>query len=223
MADIAKRRRLKECERTLAEHMEEFVKVGLALKEIRDERLYKEDGFNTFEDYCRNRWEMGRSYADHLIGSAELRTRIPDPPKTATNSRQSWNETQVRELKRLGSTTRARAVATRVVKEVEQANGKLTANVVRRHVDEALGIDRAAQAKATKAKRDRGIPFEDVIQRWTGDIQGMADVIEKVIDDEAGDALAFFGKTRPRLAKNLATAIERLEKSLTRVWESLPS
>ena len=39
--DKSTKARLRACERVLIDHMEEFVKVGLALKEIRDDRLYE--------------------------------------------------------------------------------------------------------------------------------------------------------------------------------------
>jgi hypothetical protein len=32
------------------------IDVGLALLEIRDQRLYREAGYRTFEEYCKERW-----------------------------------------------------------------------------------------------------------------------------------------------------------------------
>jgi hypothetical protein len=43
-----------------------FVEVGHALLVIRDERLYRE-GYTTFEDYCRQRWDLSRPYAYQLM------------------------------------------------------------------------------------------------------------------------------------------------------------
>ena len=99
--------RLRECEKVLAANMEEFVRVGLALKEIRDERLYKDAEFERFEDYCRQKWELSKSYAHNVIGSAELRTRLPSPMSSIGG--QTWTERSVREFKRLDSPTKAKA------------------------------------------------------------------------------------------------------------------
>lgn len=43
--------------------------IGMALMKIRDERLYRKD-YSTVEDYCRDRWQFQRSYANKLIASA---------------------------------------------------------------------------------------------------------------------------------------------------------
>jgi len=49
-----------------------FYKVGKALREIRDERLYRELLFDSFEQYVKKRWEMGRSQAYRLIEAARV-------------------------------------------------------------------------------------------------------------------------------------------------------
>lgn len=49
-----------------------FVEVGTALMEIREARLYREQGFATFEDYCQERWGWGRMRASQLITAAEV-------------------------------------------------------------------------------------------------------------------------------------------------------
>jgi hypothetical protein len=48
-----------------------LLKVGAALKEIRDKRLYR-DRFATFNEYCREVWEMSRTHADRQIGAAHV-------------------------------------------------------------------------------------------------------------------------------------------------------
>ena len=63
--------RLNICEAVIQDGLETFVKVGNALLEIRDLKLYRKD-FGTFEDYCRQRWKMVRRQADRLIQAAEV-------------------------------------------------------------------------------------------------------------------------------------------------------
>jgi len=210
MSQVTKSRkqRLRACEKVLTEHMEEFVRVGLALKEIRDERLYKEDGFERFEDYCRKKWEISRKYADKVIASADLRIKLPT---TTPTGRHEWTERAVRELKRLPADTKAKAVAARVLKEVEKGNGKLTSTIVRKHVDEALGTNR-------KPKPRPKIKFQDMVLRWTGQLDAMAHALDSVPDD----ALNLFAKENPSDTEELVSAIERVQKSLERVWAALP-
>jgi phage N-6-adenine-methyltransferase len=58
-------------ERTIAEGLETFVVVGQALLAIRDQRLYRMQ-YLTFEEYCRERWELSRPYAYQLMDAATV-------------------------------------------------------------------------------------------------------------------------------------------------------
>lgn len=59
------------CETVIARGWCTFVEVGLALAEIRDQRLYRID-FLSFEAYCHAMWEYGRRYVDQMINAAQL-------------------------------------------------------------------------------------------------------------------------------------------------------
>ncbi|MDO9069357.1 MAG: hypothetical protein Q7W05_12975 [Deltaproteobacteria bacterium] len=63
--------RLEGLEEVIAINFKGFVAVGKALAEIREERLYREK-FKTFEEYCRNLWDMSRPRAYQLIESAQV-------------------------------------------------------------------------------------------------------------------------------------------------------
>ena len=54
--------RLPELEAVIERGLATFIEVGKALMEIQDGRLYRET-HATFEDYCRQRWEMSRVHA----------------------------------------------------------------------------------------------------------------------------------------------------------------
>ncbi len=76
---------------TVIEHgLHTFVDVGTALLKIRDSRLYR-TAFDTFEDYCRQRWGMARNYANKMILAAEvagnLGTIVPILPMTESQAR----------------------------------------------------------------------------------------------------------------------------------------
>ena len=51
--------------------------AGLALKTIRDDRLYELEDFSTFEDYCRDEWGLTQGKAEILIRLAVLCDRFP--------------------------------------------------------------------------------------------------------------------------------------------------
>lgn len=78
MRSLQETARLAELERVIARGMSEFVAVGNALLTIRDERLYRERGFDSFEDYCRQRWSLGRAHSYRLIAGAKV-ARLVSP------------------------------------------------------------------------------------------------------------------------------------------------
>lgn len=62
-----------------------YYEIGLDLKAIRDKGLYKVDrparvkgrySFQTFEEYCDQRWEIAKQHADRLIRAAELTEKM---------------------------------------------------------------------------------------------------------------------------------------------------
>jgi hypothetical protein len=65
-------RPLAELEAVIERGRQTFVEVGLALLEIRARRLFRELGFTTFTDYCRQRWDFTPQRAVQLIQAAEV-------------------------------------------------------------------------------------------------------------------------------------------------------
>jgi hypothetical protein len=69
---------------------------GMALAEIRDSRLYREE-FETFEDYCKERWDMSKMHAYRLIGSSEVNDALKSNQLVTLPA----NEAQARPLTQL--------------------------------------------------------------------------------------------------------------------------
>ena len=69
--------RLGTCETAIAQGLTVFVEVGRALTEIRDGKLYRAT-HKTFEAYCKDRWEIGRSRAYDLIDQAKVTKALID-------------------------------------------------------------------------------------------------------------------------------------------------
>ncbi len=64
--------RLTHLENIIARNQCHFHKIGKALKEIRDSRLYKLILFETFEAYTKARWDLGKSHAYRLIQAYQV-------------------------------------------------------------------------------------------------------------------------------------------------------
>lgn len=76
--------RLDELESVIETWINDAVRVGQALREIRDKRLYRATR-QTFEEYCKIDWNMGRHYANRLIASESV-TAILEPIGTTPSS-----------------------------------------------------------------------------------------------------------------------------------------
>lgn len=87
------RRELMEAESQISAGLDTFYDVAKALYAIRNGKLYRE-AYPSFEAYCREKWDIGRRYANRLIQAGEVLSSLgPIDPKPA-------NEAQARELGR---------------------------------------------------------------------------------------------------------------------------
>lgn len=66
----AERKQLKKCEKFIATGRDAAVEANDALRQIRDQKLYRED-FKTFEEYCFKTWSLRRSTAYQRITWAQ--------------------------------------------------------------------------------------------------------------------------------------------------------
>lgn len=112
---------LAEAEQVIERGIQTFTEVGNALLRIRDGRLYRAE-FDTFEDYCRERWGFSRQRAQQLTSAAETVTTIVDTGLPAPA-----NEGQARELARVPEGERAEVWR----ETIERTNGKPTAAAIR--------------------------------------------------------------------------------------------
>jgi len=75
----------------------EFYQVGKALRRIRDEQLYRQLLFTSFEVYVRERWDMVKSHAYRLIEAS----KVIDNLSPIGDGILPQNESQTRALARL--------------------------------------------------------------------------------------------------------------------------
>jgi hypothetical protein len=68
--------RISELESVIERGRQAFLEVGAALREISGRRLYREQGFKTFEEYCETRWGWKRNKAYYYIQAAEVAENV---------------------------------------------------------------------------------------------------------------------------------------------------
>jgi hypothetical protein len=93
---------LASAETVIRAGLDTFVDVGNALLSIRDGRLYRAT-HGTFEDYCRQRWELSSSRARRLIDAADTVRTLEDQsvPVGTVRSPLPTSERHVRPLTQL--------------------------------------------------------------------------------------------------------------------------
>lgn len=126
---ISEQEQLSRLEETVAQGLKTFVDVGVALMVIRDSKLYRQD-HETFEDYCRVRWSMGKSRVYQMIDAAMV---VDNLQKSTIGGQIPDSERQARPLAQLEPEQQVEVWA----KAVDTApNGKVTAAHVQKVVDD---------------------------------------------------------------------------------------
>lgn len=155
MMTLAEITRLGELEQVVETGLTVFVKVGNALLEIRDSRLYRQQ-FPTFEAYCRERWGLKQSRAYQLLDAAVVvgnlqSSTIVELPKT---------ESQARPLTRLEP-----EVQRDVWKEVlaETPHEEITAKIVEEKAKAAEPLNEAVKQVKSALKPEPTPPAQQPI------------------------------------------------------------
>ena len=122
---------LEELEARIEAGLKTFVDVGNCLLYIRDKRLYKQQGYTRFEDYCQERWGWTKTHVNRQIEAAktiEVLTPTGVIPET---------ERQARELAPLVKADEKEAIET--WQQLREEHGdKLTAKIIKEAVVEKL-------------------------------------------------------------------------------------
>ena len=87
---------LERLEGIIRENTGAFYEIGDALMKIRENKYYHEVlGYETFEEYCKKRWDFGKWYAYKIIESTSVMKQLDNCPIKPTT------ESQARPLVRL--------------------------------------------------------------------------------------------------------------------------
>ncbi len=84
--------KFQKLEDQISDNLSSSFKLAAALAQIHDEKLYREE-FDTFEEYCKKRWDYSRSYCERL---AKMHGVVTDLKKYEDNQVFPSNELQAR-------------------------------------------------------------------------------------------------------------------------------
>lgn len=171
---------LRHCESVIKRGVRTFVEVGSALKEIQGNQLYREK-HSTFDEYCKNRWEMSRAHAYRLIESAKV---VEDVSPTGDAPER---ESQARPLTKLRS-AQARQDAWNDAK-ASSPTGKPTAKLVeaavaRQEASETSEEDGEGSEGGVVAAKFRPCPDPDGIAMWYWEPVVQVDRLPKLKEDQ---------------------------------------
>ncbi|MEU6721592.1 hypothetical protein ABZ897_60000 [Nonomuraea sp. NPDC046802] len=189
--------------------------AGKALQVIRDARLYRAD-YPTFEEYCEQRWDMSRSYANRLIRAWPLTERLV-PIGTKDPS-----EGQVRELLPLAAHHGEDAAVTVYQTVIETDGVQVTAAVLKGAVDalpegdfdatEAVKHIRAYLAQLGTSENTA--PETDAVESFTAETGRLRTILQRVVkrDILRGAARDHPEEVRQTLTE-LRTLLDEIERS----------
>jgi hypothetical protein len=122
---------LKDVESYIAPRLRGFIEVGFALIAVRERRLYLQAGFDSFELYCRERWQLEDRHARHMVDAAQV-AHITDRATEGTDVPLVANEAQARELAPLlGRPDELGEVWRKVAERAAESGSRITAPLIR--------------------------------------------------------------------------------------------
>lgn len=236
MAQLAanRKQRLRTLEKSIRGTMEQFVETGNALKEIRDDELYKADGFDTWDAYLKQRvgadFGIEKNQALNLIQASIIRPKLPSLQSISTkvdidSDVPQWKPTVVKEFARLAPPREGvvgrpgpdvemlrkqdvQRVAKAAVVIAEERGKPVTAAIVREAVNADLGI--VPEPRVASKPEQVGIDLPVYLQQKIGQIEGITELLAEV------PAMGWkqLEKSHPQLAMRLATVCDNLAELL---------
>jgi hypothetical protein len=163
----AEQRLLEDYEHIIEQGQQWFLSTGHALIAIRDKELYRA-AHKTFEDYCRDRWQLSRPRAYQLISAVEVDETLSTMVDKSELVGGGLNERQTRELVGLPEEKVADVVskAMQKAKRDEDGKAKLTAKGIREAKQEVLGpnvIEGECEPHTDKPPKS---PLEKIKDYW---------------------------------------------------------
>ena len=120
---------LQQCEQIIHDGIDIFYDVANALATVNKRKLYR-DTYNTFEAYCREKWDMGRAQAYRLIDADEVKENLSPLGDTTPLPEK---ESHIRALKQAPAEKQAE-----VWKDVVDSGDPVTAPRIKQAVQEVL-------------------------------------------------------------------------------------
>jgi len=136
--------RYQELKQVVKENLESLFKVAEAMKEIKEDKLYREE-FTTWEDFCQSAYHLSVSYVDRMIDGYVLLESLPKNLQIGETSipieEVVTNESQVRSLKKVPKDKRIK-----VLIEAASSSKPITSKSIKKAAKAVADKDRVLDA-----------------------------------------------------------------------------
>ncbi|MEK7431631.1 MAG: hypothetical protein AABZ74_00745 [Cyanobacteriota bacterium] len=148
---------LKDCESEILNGLKSsFTIISLSLFKISENKLYKEK-YNKFEDYCREKWDISRRYADNHIHAAKIIMELKN--NSVDEKLFPLTESQFRALrKEKDNDTRIE-----ILKEIYDSGKSITASLIETKIDEKNCLRKMKSIYKTKLKDNSNIIHKEAL------------------------------------------------------------
>ena len=167
---------LERCEVVIKQGLNTFIEVGEALFIIRDKRLYRRE-FNTFEDYCQEKWSMPRQHVNRMISGYKIVNHLEPMGSILPES-----ERQVRPLTSLEPEIQ-KEVWKEVVKQSEETRQPITAAKVQSVVNDWKPVNQEIKEVKNEPMFAISTP-EELLKKAKEVAKERAEVKRQIIDQK---------------------------------------
>jgi hypothetical protein len=167
---------LERCEVVIKQGLQTFIEVGEALFIIRDKRLYRKE-FNTFEDYCQQKWSMPRRHVNRMIAASETIINLGPIGPILPES-----ESQLRPLTSLEPEIQ-KEVWKEVVKQSEETRQPITAAKVQSVVNDWKPVNQEIKEVKNEPMFAISTP-EELIKKAKEVAKERAEIKRQIIDQK---------------------------------------
>lgn len=153
-----KKARFSQLDKIVTKAAKSFVDAGLALREIKDDKLYLAK-YDTFEEYCQSVLNISRQYANNLVRAGRAVETIVSKEGLPAPE----NEAQVRELLRVPIKERANFYRN-ILESVDGDPSQLTAARIREEVETGQFIKPKPNRVTPTEKIEKAIELTEKIE-----------------------------------------------------------
>ena len=146
---------LNECESIIEKGFNTFTEVGNALFEIRNNKLYREN-HTTFEDYCKQKWQIKRQRAYELMDAAGIVNTLSEISDKTETSKNTLNikESHAAALGKIPVDIRGE-VWQEAIKEQQSTGKVITAKYIQTIYSNIQGVDDYSEENQKMEERNK--------------------------------------------------------------------